>query len=242
MPAVLPAGLDVAAVLPREDARDALILPAGSTTSGTMHDIASALGREPRIGTSSVRRSAQLTRLFPGATFAPIRGNLDTRLRKLDSGEFDAIVLAAAGLRRLQHASRISASLPVDACIPAPGQGIIAVEIRADDRRMRDILETINDREAHIALTAERAVVTRLGGGCQMPIGAYATITGDQVSVVAIVVSPDGARAERAETEGNVSDAEAVGAAAAERLLADGAGEILEAVTRAHAPVEGIQP
>ena len=242
MPAVLPDGLEVGAVLPREDARDALILPSGSAISGTMDDVVTALGREPRIGTSSVRRSAQLTRIFPGARFAPIRGNLDTRLRKLDSGDFDAIVLASAGLRRLQHASRISASLPVDACIPAPGQGIIAVEIRSADTAMRELLQAINDREADIALSAERAVVTRLGGGCQMPIGAYAVIEGDQVSVSAIVVSPDGSRAERAHTGGPASEAAAVGAAAAEQLLADGAGEILDAVKRTQAAVEGIQP
>lgn len=241
MPAVLPEGLDVAAVLPREDARDALVLPDGRI-AGTIHDVVDALGREPRIGTSSVRRSAQLIRLFPGAHFAPIRGNLDTRLRKLDAGDFDAIVLASAGLRRLQHADRISAPLPVDACIPAPGQGIIAVEIRTADERVRALLRRINDRDAEIALAAERAVVTRLGGGCQMPIGAYATVAGDHLSVIAVVVSPDGARAERAHTTGSASEAAAVGAAAADGLLEAGAGEILDAVKQAQAAVEGIQP
>ena len=242
MPAVLPEGLDVAAVLPREDARDALVLPEARTIVGTIHDVVEALGRAPRIGTSSVRRSAQLIRLFPGAHFAPVRGNLDTRLRKVDAGDFDAIVLAAAGLRRLQHADRISVPLPVDACIPAPGQGIIAVEIRSADDRVRALLRRISDRDAEIALAAERAVVTRLGGGCQMPIGAYATVDGDHLSVIAVVVSPDGARAERAHTAGSASDAAAVGTAAADGLLEAGAGEILEAVKQAQAAVEGIQP
>lgn len=242
MPAVLPEELDVAAVLPREDARDALVLPTARTIAGTIHDVVDALGREPRIGTSSVRRSAQLTRLFPGARFAPIRGNLDTRLRKLDAGDFDAIVLASAGLRRLEHAHRISAALPVDACIPAPGQGIIAVEIRSADDHARGLLRDISDGDAEVALAAERAVVTRLGGGCQMPIGAYATVDGDHLSVVAIVVSPDGARAERAHTSGRTSDPAAVGAAAADQLLEAGADEILDAVKRAQAAVEGIQP
>ena len=242
MPAVLPDGLDVAAVLPREDARDAIVLPHGRAFEGSMHDLVRDLGREPRIGTSSIRRSAQLTRLFPGARFLPIRGNLDTRLRKLDSGEFDAIVLASAGLRRLEHAERISASVPIDICIPAPGQGIIAVEIRAANARVRNLLRRINDDAAEIALTAERAVVTRLGGGCQMPIGAYATIEGRSLSVAAIVVSPDGARAERADTSGDASDAATVGAAAAAQLLEQGADAILDEVRRAQAPVEGIQP
>jgi hydroxymethylbilane synthase len=242
MPAVLPDGLAVAAVLPREDARDAIVLPQGRATSGSVDAVAAELGRAPRIGTSSVRRSAQLARVFPGAHFAPIRGNLDTRLRKLDAGDFDAIVLASAGLRRLDHAHRISAALPVEASIPAPGQGIIAVEIRADDEHVRNVLEPINDRTAHIALAAERAVVTQLGGGCQMPIGAYATVDDDRVSIVAIVVSPDGAKVARAETSGRAAEAEAVGAAAAEQLLANGAGEILDEVRRTHAAVDGLQP
>src|SRR5687768_863033 len=137
MPAVLPDRLDVGAVLPREDARDALVLPAAAADFRSLDDIGRVLGRAPRIGTSSVRRSAQLTRLFPGASFLPIRGNLDTRLRKLDSGQYDALVLAAAGLRRLGRSARLSTVLPPDVCVPAPGQGIIAVEIRSADVRVR---------------------------------------------------------------------------------------------------------
>jgi hydroxymethylbilane synthase len=242
MPAVLPEGLDVAAVLPREDPRDAIVLPHGPAIAGPLDDIVSGLGPSPRIGTSSVRRIAQLTRLFPGARFAPIRGNLDTRLRKLDSGDFDAIVLAAAGLRRLQHADRISAALPEEVCIPAPGQGIIAVEIRATDAPVRELLRRINDRDAEIALAAERAVVERLGGGCQMPIGAYATVDRDRVSVAAIVVSPDGGRAANAEASGRAAEAAEVGTTVAARLFEGGAGEILDAARRAQAPVDGIQP
>ena len=132
------------------------------------------LGREPRFGTSSVRRSAQLTRLWPAARFLPVRGNVNTRLRKLDGGDFDALVLASAGLLRLGYAHRISAPLPVDACVPAPGQGIIAVEVRSADARIHDLVAGIQDEDSAAALTAERALVMRLGGGCQMPIGAYA--------------------------------------------------------------------
>src|SRR5918993_1660744 len=131
MPAVLPDGLQLGAVLAREDARDAVVLPGDEGGPLSLNDVVARLGRAPRIGTSSVRRSAQLTRLFPGARFVAVRGNLDTRLRKLDArSDYDALVLAAAGLRRLERGGRISAYLPPDACVPAPGQGIIAVEVR----------------------------------------------------------------------------------------------------------------
>ncbi len=241
MPALLPAGLDIGAVLEREDPRDAIVLPRVSGALG-VDAVVARLGREPRIGTSSVRRSAQLVRLFPGGSFLPIRGNLDTRLRKVDSGEFDAIVLAAAGLRRLDQGDRISATLPVQACVPAPGQGIIAIEIRSDDGQMRERLAQVDDRDARIALDAERAVVTRLGGGCQMPIGAYAAVTGEAIQLTAVVISLDGARAVRADRRGSASAPADVGATAADELLKQGAGEILAEVERAQAAVEGLQP
>ena len=242
MPAVLPAGLTLGAVLPRDDARDAVVLPRGSATLLTLDDIVRTLGQEPRIGTSSIRRTAQLTRLFPGATFLPIRGNLDTRLRKVDAGEFDAIVLAAAGLKRLQHAERISATLAVDACVPAPGQGIIAVEIRSGDSRVRDLVARIDEPVSAAALAAERALVTRLGGGCQMPIGAYAESVDNGLRMIASVISPDGSRVARAESRGPMTSAERVGVEAAELLLSRGAAEILADVERMHGAVEGLQP
>jgi hydroxymethylbilane synthase len=273
MPAVLPEGLALGAVLPREDARDAVVLPskvegpapsavegpapsavegpapskvAGPAEEGSrlsMDDLVRRLGRQPRIGTSSIRRSAQLTRLFPGAQFLPVRGNLDTRLRKLDAGDdYDALVLAAAGLNRLEHGARISAWLSVDACVPAPGQGIIAVEVRGDDERVGGLVSAINDPDALTALTAERAVVTRLGGGCQMPLGAYALVEWSELMLTAIVVSIDGARAARVDLRGRIADAHAVGVEVAEQLLARGAGEILADVQRAHGVVEGLQP
>jgi hydroxymethylbilane synthase len=242
MPAVLPDGLEVGAVLPREDPRDAVVLPAASAAAMSFEDIVRTLGRAPRIGTSSIRRIAQLTRVFPGAQFLPIRGNLGTRLRKLDSGEFDAIVLAAAGLRRLDQAARISATVPVEACVPAPGQGIIAVEIRSDDERTKSQVARVDDENAAHALRAERAVVTRLGGGCQMPIGAFADISSGGLTLTGVVVSADGARAARAAASGAVGLAQAIGVDVAERLLAEGADEILADVQRAHAAVEGIQP
>ena len=242
MPAVLPDELVIGAVLEREDPRDAMVLPRVVDTPLSVEELVRELGRAPRIGTSSVRRVAQLTRLFPGAHFLPIRGNLDTRLRKLDSGGFDAIVLASAGLRRLQQSARISAYLPVAACVPAPGQGIIAVEIRDGDAATATTVGTINHEITGIALAIERAVVRRLGGGCQMPIGAYAAVNEGAVTVKAIVVSPDGARAATAEIDGRADEPEAAGEAAAEQLLASGAGEILEDVQRQQAAVEGLQP
>jgi hydroxymethylbilane synthase len=252
MPAVLPAGLAIGAVLPREDARDAIVLSTAgapvrrktdhSDASISFEELVSRIGSSPRIGTSSVRRSAQLKRLFPGAQFLPIRGNLDTRLRKLDEAGYDAIVLASAGLIRLEHRSRITSALPVPACVPAPGQGIIAVEVREEDDRVLAHLPAIDDQAARVALDAERTVVVRLGGGCQMPIGAYAEVLDGSIHMMAIVLSLDGSRALRAESRGPMNDAIEVGALAADDLLAQGAGEILAEVGRAHAPVENLQP
>src|SRR5262249_10183447 len=135
MPAVLPEGLAIAGVLPGEDPRDAVVLPSGHVSDQDIARIREQLGKAPRIGTSSVRRIAQLVHFTAQATFLPVRGNLDTRLRKLDSGDYDALVLAAAGLRRLERGARISALLPINVCVPAPGQGIIAVEVRQGDDR-----------------------------------------------------------------------------------------------------------
>lgn len=250
MPAVQPDGLIVGAVLAREDARDAVVLPAGrlkaaSTTDAeglSIDELQQVLGDAPRIGTSSIRRTAQLRALFRGATFAPIRGNLDTRLRKLDDGGYDAIVLAAAGLRRLGQEARISAYLPAAACVPAPGQGIIAIEIRNGDPRAREVVARIDEPVASMALIAEREVVTRLGGGCQMPIGAHAAISSGALSLAAVVVSMDGARSATAEVHGAAADARRLGTEAADLLLKRGAREILADVARAHATVEGLQP
>jgi len=242
MPAVLPGGLQIGAVLAREDPHDAVVLPAPAGQSLSIHEVVSELGHAPRIGTSSVRRVAQLIRVFPGATFLPVRGNLGTRLRKLDAGEYDALVLAAAGLRRLGRADRITATIPADACVPAPGQGIIAVEVRDTDERAGRLLAVIDDADAAAALRSERAVVTRLGGGCQMPIGALADIADVGLSVRGVVVSPDGQRLVRASASGSRDDAEALGRSVADQLLQAGAGDILADVQRAHAAVEGIQP
>jgi hydroxymethylbilane synthase len=219
MPVLSPPELEIAAVLTREEPWDAVVLPAGKKGEIAPH---------ATIGTSSIRRVAQLRRLYPNATFAPIRGNLDTRLRKLDEGQYDVLVLAAAGLKRLGAGGRISARLPLEACLPAPGQGAIAVQIRAKDEAVRARVLAINDVDTAAALQAERACVVALGGGCQMPIGALAqVINADTLELRALVIAPDGSEVVRTQTSGPLSDPESTGRRAAEELLTQGAREIL---------------
>lgn len=228
LPGELPERLMIAAVLPREDPRDVLVLPTGRP-GGDFHRILETFDRSTRIGTGSVRRVAQLRRLMvPTATFSAIRGNLDTRLRKLDEGQVDVLVLAAAGLERLGMAHRISARIPPEACLPAPGQGTIAVEVRCDDDGTRRLVEPISDPIALARLTAERSLVLGLGGGCQLPVGAIAEIAGERLALKAIVISLDGSEAIIGNIEGSVSRASAIGAELAARLLALGAGRVLE--------------
>jgi hydroxymethylbilane synthase len=246
MPALSPDGLAIGGVLPREDPRDAVVLPLGATGfDGSSEDVGqllATLGPAPAIGTGSVRRIAQLMRLFAGARFTPIRGNLDTRLRKLDSGEHDALILAAAGLRRLGFASRISLALPPAACVPAPGQGIVAIEIRAGDEDVRRVAAIIDDPSAAAALRAERALVAALGGGCQTPIGALASpIDDDRIELVATVVSLDGSREIRGYALGARDDAAALGARVGAELLADGADEILADAQARQSPMTSRQ-
>jgi len=238
MPAELPTGLAITAVLPREDPADALVLPASQPIDGENRPAQERLRPRARIGTGSIRRVAQLRGIFPDATFENVRGNLDTRLRKLDGGGYDALVLAAAGLRRLGFASRISWRVPVDACVPAPGQGIIAIETRRDDDAVRHEVARINDGPAEAALAAERAVVLALGGGCQMPIGAVALpATPGTLELHAIVTSLDGARAIRYKKAGPSTDAPGLGRAVAEHLLKAGAEELLKEARRTESDV-----
>jgi hydroxymethylbilane synthase len=258
MPAVLPDGLDVAAVLEREDPRDALVLGSDPRTSTDPRDAfvlgadprtVTGLGSDPRtstgvrphdlpgiaarvgsgrIGTGSVRRIAQLKALFRDASFANIRGNLGTRLGKLDAGDYDLLVLAAAGLRRLGFGARISVAVPIEQCVPAPGQGIIAIEIRSDDAAAREAVSRVNNDDASRALEAERALVMALGGGCQMPIGGIAQPVGTaDLELTAIVASLDGARVIRYKERGARADAAALGRKSADELLKRGAEGIL---------------
>ena len=235
MSAVLPDGLIIAAVLPREDPRDALVFAQG-TTVVSFEAALTHIGEMPSIATGSVRRIAQLAAVLPHARFAAIRGNVDTRLRKLDAGEYEALVLAAAGLRRLGFAERISAAIPVDVCIPAPGQGIVAIETREDDEELLKALAVINDREAAVSLSAERAVVTALGGGCQLPLGVVAVHERDSLSVHAIVASPDGREALRQTVKGSAASAAALGRRLADQLVEAGAADILSAIRNGVTP------
>ena len=235
MSAVLPDGLAIAATLPREDPRDVIVLPPERPVED-VDTMLSSLGRGGRIGTSSIRRIAQLAARVPSAVFVPIRGNVDTRLRKLDAGEYDALVLAAAGLRRLGFGERISAALPPADCVPAPGQGIVAIEMRADDAGTRRALEAIHDAAAELVLIAERAVVAALGGGCQLPLGALATVNGSEMHLHAAVCSPDGARVIRAHALGPAAASASVGTHAARQLIQEGALEILDALRGSSAP------
>ena len=262
MSAVLPEGLTIGAVLERADPLDAVVLPrhvtlehgelggvsvmpeasAVSRTVDRIDQLIARLGQSPTFGTGSVRRVAQLRRLFPHARFKQIRGNLDTRLRKLDEGGYDAIVLAAAGLRRLGFESRISLRLPAPACLPSPGQGIVAVQIREGDERVRAAIAPINDTAADAALTAERAVVEALGGGCQTPIGALVSPGyPSEIELLAVVVSLDGSRAIYGMAHGMRHEAAAIGARVGAQLLADGAGEILEEARRLSGSAPGTQ-
>lgn len=241
MPAELPQGLAIGAVLPREDPADALVLPGPKGSDpresarvrplSSLEGLRAQLPASPRIGTGSVRRIAQLIPLFPGARFENVRGNLDTRLRKLDAGEYHLLVLAAAGLRRLGATARISMTLPLTDCVPAPGQGIIAVEVRADDGGTRNAIRRIDDAESAAALDAERALVRALGGGCQLPIGAVALSSGpSSLELTAVVASLDGSRVITCRRTGLQSAAAALGSEVGAALLKDGAAEILSGV------------
>jgi hydroxymethylbilane synthase len=233
MSAVLPDGLALGATLPREDPRDALVT-GPRILPGELAEVRAALGEAPTFGTGSVRRAAQLAALFPGASFAPIRGNVDSRLRKLDTGEYDALVLACAGLRRLGMSSRISAAIPVEDCVPAPGQGIVAIEARADDADTLRLLQSMNDRQAGVSLTAERALVQALGGGCQLPLGGLALHDNGELDMLAVVASPDGKHAIKLRRRGKASEPAALGERVADDLRRGGAVGILEAVRAAH--------
>ena len=216
LPTELPAGLVLAATPAREDPRDALVgkrladLPAGA-----------------KVGTSSLRRAAQLRKIRPDLRIEPVRGNLDTRLRKLDQGRYDAIMLAAAGLKRLGWEDRIAEILSPDIVCPAVGQGALAIETGTTGLLA---CQKLNHAATHSAITAERALLAALGGGCQVPIGAYATVTGDRLSLQAIVVSPNGVHLVRDRAEGPVADAQRIGRELGEALLAAGADRILESV------------
>jgi hydroxymethylbilane synthase len=228
LPVDLPAGLAIGAVLTREDPADVWVERGGRRAA--FETVKQDVTGVTRIGTGSVRRIAQLRQVLPQARFEPIRGNVDTRLRKLDRGDYDVIVLASAGLRRLNLADRVTATIPVEVCVPAPGQGIIAIEIRSNHGDAGRALRAVDDAGAATALTTERALVAELGGGCQMPIGALSrpvTDRHDDIELLAAVASLDGARLVRCRQRGSRLDPQELGQRAAHELLRQGAGDIL---------------
>ena len=220
MPTEVPEGLTLAAMPVREDPRDAVV-------GGKVADLPSGA----RIGTSSLRRAAQLRALRSDLKIENIRGNVDTRLRKLDEGQYDAILLASAGLRRLGWDDRIAEMLDPEVMCPAVGQGALTIETRDDSGPGFEVCQKLDDKLTRICVTAERAVLATLGGGCQVPIGAYAFVqTSGQVHLQGLVVSPDGSTIIRKTASGDPADAARLGREMGEELLAAGAQDILEAV------------
>ena len=219
VPGDLPAGLIIASVLPRADARDALV----SSKVARLEDLPAGA----RVGSSSLRRQAQLLALRPDLHIEGLRGNVDTRLRKLDAGEMDAIILACAGLDRLGLAFRIAARLDTAVSLPAVAQGVIGIECRSDDARTRPLLLTLDHSGTRIAMDAERAFAHRLGGSCQSPIAAFAQIHGERLTLIGLVAEPDGSRLLRDEITGSVQNPGELGRHLAERVLAAGAESLL---------------
>jgi hydroxymethylbilane synthase len=210
MPTVLPAGLAIVAVLPREDPRDAFI----SRKSRTLHE----LPHGAVVGTASLRRQALVKRLRPDLAVVNFRGNVETRLRKLDAGEVDATLLALAGLKRLERADAATAILSTDEFLPAVGQGIIALEARTDDARTRALLDAVNDRDGATALACERAFLAVLDGSCRTPIAGYATVRAGALAFRGLIARPDGSEVVEAARAGQVADAVALGADAGSEL------------------------
>jgi len=228
VPVEFPEGLGLVTICEREDPRDAFVsnryssldeLPAGSI-----------------VGTSSLRRQCQLAERRPDLVIRSLRGNVGTRLSKLDNGDYDAIILAVAGLKRLGLASRIRVALPPEVSLPAVGQGAVGIECRLDDARTRALLQPLNHDDTAVRVKAERAMNTRLEGGCQVPIGSYAELIDGEIWLRALVGAPDGTVMVRGERRGKAADAHALGVSLAEELLDNGARAILTEVYNGEAP------
>ena len=223
LPTVLPEGLSLGAVSSREDVRDAFL--------SNEHSSLVALPKGARVGTSSLRRQSQLLRLRSDLEVANLRGNLDTRIRKLDEKQYDAILLACAGLDRLGYQHRIVERLSVQQLCPAVGQGALGIEIRDTDDTTRNRLQCLHHTTTHSAVTAERAFLRRLGGGCQVPIAGHAWIKESRLEMLGVVASTDGQQLFRDQASAPIEQAAELGAQLAERLLASGASEILKALS-----------
>ena len=225
VPMVLPRGFTLAAILPREDARDAFV----STRFAALDEMPAGAV----VGTSSLRRAAVLKRAYPGLEFKPLRGNVNTRLAKLDAKEFDAIILAAAGLIRLGMRERITSCIPVEISLPAPGQAALGIEVMSDDHDTAELVSELDHAPSAIACTAERMVSRLLGGSCDLPLGAYADwVDGDKpLRLRAFVANLDGSQYVTAEAFGTPDLPEALGEAVARMLKAQGADKIIASLS-----------
>ena len=219
VPVDFPDGLELALVMEREDPRDAFVSNRYANLSempdGTL------------VGTSSLRRQTQIRERYPGLRVDWLRGNVNTRLSKLDAGEYDAIILAAAGLQRLGFAERIRVPIEPEECLPAIGQGVLGIEMRGDDQQLRELIAPLAHAETTLRISAERALNQTLNGGCQVPIAGYAVLEQDQIFLRGLVGEPDGSKILRAEIRGNSSEAHDLGVQLAHQLLAQGADRIL---------------
>jgi len=224
LPSIIPEGLALATICEREDPRDALVLPQDSNLNPkSLND----LPEGAVVGTSSPRRLAQLQHFRPDLVIEDLRGNVDTRIRKLDEGQYDAVILAAAGLNRLGLKERISLALPTHQMLPAVGQGAIGLETREADQSVRGVVKSIDHEETRIACLAERSLLRALGGGCQLPIAAHASVSGEELNIDGLVASRDGKQIVRHRISGSTAYAERLGSELAERLLEGGARELL---------------
>ncbi len=220
LPTEVPPGFELAAITKRENPSDVLL--------SRKYESLAALPHGARVGTSSLRRQAQLKAIRPDLEIFPLRGNVDTRLRKLEAGEFDAIILAAAGLYRLGRTEFVREVISPDVMCPAAGQGALGIEIRAGDTDIRNYLKFLDDAASRSSTTCERALLNKLGGGCQVPIGAFAEVHGDRLQLHSIVARPDGTQVLRESQQG--TDPRALGEAVGETLLRRGAESILQEV------------
>src|ERR1041385_9055700 len=223
LPTILPDDLSIAAICEREDARDALVLRAAAE-GGSLMD----LPRDAVVGTSSQRRLAQLKALRHDVEVKDLRGNVDTRIRKLDEGQYDAVILASAGLVRLGLQERISARIAITEMLPAVGQGAIAIETKSDNEFAVESASRLDHHETRLACLAERAFLRSLGGGCQFPIAAHAVINRDVLHLDGLVAKPDGSEILRDSLSGSPNDPEALGSSLAAELLSRGASSILQ--------------
>ncbi|MGO3300412.1 MAG: hydroxymethylbilane synthase [Pseudoalteromonas sp.] len=224
VPVEFPEGLVLHTICQREDPRDAFV----SNNFSSIDE----LPQGAIVGTSSLRRQCQIREARPDLVINDLRGNVNTRLAKLDKGQYDAIILAAAGLIRLEMHDRITAFIEPEVSLPANGQGAVGIECREDDKMLKALLAPLEHNETRIQVSAERAMNRRLEGGCQVPIGAYALVNGEQVHLRGLVGAVDGSQMLRDEVSGHVNDADKLGVELAEKLLAQGADKILAQVYR----------